>query len=482
MIINDPLKICYIGGGSRNWAWVLMQDLTFEKELSGVIELYDIQPEAAKTNELIGAALMEKYNKGRWRFHANASLQEALEGSDFVFVSILPGDFNDMAVDVHAPERYGVYQSVGDTAGAGGLIRAIRTIPQFREIARAVKQYAPDAWVVNYTNPMTICVRTLYREFPRIKAFGCCHEVFNTQKLLAAALEKAGLAPKGAPGGGIKREDITTRVLGINHFTWIDKASWKGIDILPYYKQFVDTYADSGFRDAGAATTFAAGGTGGEDPDEAVRLKYFSSAERVKMDLFRRYGLIAAAGDRHLAEFCPHSWYLANPAQVESWGFALTPVSWRIRNQEKLKKLANAYIEGAAAMTPVKSGEEGIAIVKSLVGLGNLVTNVNMPNRGQMPDLPREAVVETNAAFSRDDVQPLASEGLPVDVRALVTPHVLAQEGIVEAVFEHDREKAFRIFSHDSAIQNVSLSDARSLFDEMCAKTSADGLWGDALN
>jgi alpha-galactosidase len=75
------------------------------------------------------------------------------------------------------------------------------------------------------------------------------------------------------------------------------------------------------------------------------------------MDLFRRYGLIAVAGDRHLAEFCPHSWYLA---QVESWGFALTPVSWRIRNQEKLKELANAYVEGTAVMTPVESGEEGI--------------------------------------------------------------------------------------------------------------------------
>lgn len=474
MINNNHLKICYIGGGSRNWAWTLMQDLAFEKELSGVIELYDIQPEAAKTNEQIGAALMEKHNKGKWRFHANASLQKALEGSDFVFVSILPGDFNDMAVDVHAPERYGVYQSVGDTAGAGGIIRAVRAIPQFQEIARAVRRYAPDAWVVNYTNPMTICVRTLYREFPRVKAFGCCHEVFNTQKLLAAALEKAGLAPEGA----IKRKDITTRVLGINHFTWIDKASWKDIDIFPYYKQFMDTYADSGFRGAEAATTFAAGGTGGEDADEAVRLTYFSSAERVKMDLFRRYGLIAAAGDRHLAEFCPPSWYLANPAQVKNWGFALTPVSWRIRNQEKLKELANAYVEGTAVMTPVESGEEGIAIVKALVGLGNLVTNVNMPNHGQMPDLPREAVVETNAAFSRDDVQPLASEGLPIDVRALVAPHVLAQEGIVEAVFEHDREKAFRVFSHDSAMQNLPLSDARSLFDEMCAKTHADALWG----
>ncbi|MDR0387529.1 MAG: alpha-glucosidase/alpha-galactosidase [Treponema sp.] len=468
---NGELKICYIGGGSRNWAWVLMQDLAFEKEISGRIELYDIKPEDAKTNEIIGNALMKKYNGGRWKFHAGLSLEDSLEGSDFVFVSILPGDFEEMAADVHAPERYGIYQSVGDTAGAGGIIRALRTIPIFREIARAVREHAPGAWVINYTNPMTVCTRTLYREFPEIKAFGCCHEVFNTQKLLAAVLEEAGLAP----AGGIKREDLTTRVLGINHFTWIDKASWKGVDIFPYYKKFAERYAQSGFRGAKAATTFAAGGAETGDPDEAERKKYFSSAERVKMDLFIRYGLIAAAGDRHLAEFCPHSWYLASPAQTESWGFALTPVSWRIANREKLIRRARTYRDGTETMIPVESGEEGIKILKALLGIRNLVTNVNMPNLGQMPDLPSGAVVETNASFTRDSVEPLMSDGLPADVRALVMPHVLAQEGIVEAVFEEDREKAFRVFSHDSAVQALPLSDARTLFDEMCSKTGAAG-------
>jgi alpha-galactosidase len=477
MNIEKPLKICYIGGGSRNWAWVLMQDLAFERELSGVIELYDIKPEDARTNEAIGNTLMAKHNGGRWRFHANPSLASALEGSDFVFVSILPGDFEEMSVDVHAPEKYGIYQPVGDTAGPGGLIRAIRTIPRFREIAGAVKRYAPSAWVINYTNPMAVCTRTLYREFPGIKALGCCHEVFNTQKLLAAVLEEAGLAPAGS----IRREDIKARVLGINHFTWIDKASWKDVDIFPYYKKFADTYAESGFRDAGAATTFAQGNAQGgaeaacvEDPGEAERLRLFSSAERVKIDLYRRYGLIAAAGDRHLAEFCPHSWYLANPAQVESWGFALTPVSWRIKNRDKLKKQARAYLEGAETMNPVESGEEGIAILKALLGLGNLVTNVNIPNRGQMPDLPAEAVVETNAVISRDAVQPLVSDGLPSDLRALVMPHVLAQEGMVEAVFAGDREKAFRVFSLDFAAQQLSPDDARALFDRMCSLTLKD--------
>ena len=95
-----------------------------------------------------------------------------------------------MESDVHAPEKYGIFQSVGDTSGPGGTLRAMRTVPMFEDIARAIQAYCPDAWVINYTNPMTICVKTLYRVFPRIKAFGCCHEVFGTQKFLAHMAEE----------------------------------------------------------------------------------------------------------------------------------------------------------------------------------------------------------------------------------------------------------------------------------------------------
>jgi len=469
---KEKLKICYIGGGSRNWAWVLMQDLAFEKEICGTIELYDLKNDDAKTNEIIGNKLMEKHNQGRWKFHANPSLQDALGGSDIVIISILPGDFEEMTIDVHAPEKYGIYQSVGDTAGAGGLVRALRTIPQFRQIAREIRENAPAAWVINYTNPMSVCTRTLYKEFPQIKAFGCCHEVFHTQKLLAAVLEEANYAPHDS----INREEIKVNVLGINHFTWIDKAYWKDTDIFPLYKKFVEKHADTGFSkakssDAKASNVKASGMDANADDPE--RLKFFGSTDRVKMDLFRRYGLIAAAGDRHLAEFCPHSWYLASPEVVESWGFALTPVSWRIKDRERLILKAKAYRDGTEELVPVQSGEEGIKIIKALTGYGDLVTNVNLPNNGQMPDLPKDAVVETNAVFANDGIEPVTTNGLTVDLRALVTHHSLAQEGIVEAAFEGDMEKAFRVFSHDLAIQKLPLSDAHSLFDEMCSVTSA---------
>lgn len=114
------LQIAYIGGGSRGWAWTFMTDLAMDEELSGTIRLYDIDAEAAKHNEIIGNRLSAREDVvGKWNYTVSDSLQSALTGADFIVISILPGTFDEMAVDVHMPERLGIYQSVGDTAGPG---------------------------------------------------------------------------------------------------------------------------------------------------------------------------------------------------------------------------------------------------------------------------------------------------------------------------------------------------------------------------
>ena len=227
----SDLKIAYIGGGSRGWAWGLMSDLASAADISGTVKLYDIDKEAAEANVIIG----QKFNHAEgaishWDYVATNTLGEALDGADFVVISILPGTFDEMESDVHTPEKYGIYQSVGDTAGPGGVIRALRAIPMFEEIAKAIAAHCPKAWVINYTNPMTVLVRTLYRVFPQIKAFGCCHEVFGTQKLLASMVkDRYGIEQ-------IEREEIKVEVTGVNHFTWLTKAQYRNIDLFPLYR------------------------------------------------------------------------------------------------------------------------------------------------------------------------------------------------------------------------------------------------------
>ena len=216
----EDITISYIGGGSRGWAWKLMADLAREKDISGEVRLYDIDRKAAQDNKIIGNRA-----GGNFRYTDSASLEEALTGADFVIISILPGTFDEMESDVHYPEKYGIYQSVGDTAGPGGIVRALRTIPMFVEIAQGIRACCPEAWVINYTNPMALCVRALYEAFPAIKAFGCCHEVFGTQNVLCRVVKEEGLAEQ------VERHELTSNPVGVNHFTWITKAYYRDIDL-----------------------------------------------------------------------------------------------------------------------------------------------------------------------------------------------------------------------------------------------------------
>ncbi len=446
------IKIAYVGGGSRGWAWELMSDLALADDICGDVALYDIDFKAAENNAVIGNKIKGRTEaKSDWNYTAHEKIGDALTGADFVIISILPGTFDEMESDVHAPEKYGIYQSVGDTSGPGGIIRALRTIPMFEEIALAVKEYCPKAWVINYTNPMTVCVSALYKAFPEIKAFGCCHEVFSTQKLLASMLEEM----KGIKD--IERSEIKVNVTGVNHFTWLTSAQYKDIDLIPLYKEYCEKYKDEGIvrKDV--------------DADHWMN-NVFRNTHKVKFDLFLRYGIIAAAGDRHLAEFCDKEWYIDNPELVDKWGYALTPVKWRRENlTERLEKSAK-LLSGEKEFEIKPSGEEGVDQIRALLGLRDLVTNVNIPNVGQIPNLPLGAVVETNATFRSNELRPVMAGNIPDDIYALISRIVGEQLLVVEAATERDIEKAFKAFIADPLV-NLPLDKARELFDEMIENT-----------
>ena len=461
------LKIAYIGGGSRGWAWQLMRDLLIEDDIAGTVALYDIDYEAAKRNEAIGgkiADIAEYYDiktgekienpdrkEMNWKFCACREIGEALTDADFVVVSILPGTLDEMHSDVHTPEKYGIYQPVGDSTGPGGIIRALRTIPMYEVIANAIKQYCPKAWVINYTNPMTVCVRTLYKTFPEIKAFGCCHEVFGTQNFLRKVLEEM----RGIKD--VSRSEIITNVIGVNHFTWITRATYKDIDLFPVYREFVEKYG-AGYQKGG---------------DENWANSSFKTTEKVKMDLFSRYGAIAAAGDRHLSEFNPGYHYLHDVDQVEKyWQYKLTSVDSRKKELNERLKESDGYFNETKKFGIWPSGEEGVIQMKALLGMGDLVTNVNIPNYGQIPNLPLGAVVETNAAFRCDTVEPVFAGAVPAGIDALVLRIVQEQELIAEAGAERDLDKAFRAFVADPLV-TIPMDQARKLFDEMVDNTKA---------
>lgn len=448
----EDVTIAYIGGGSRGWAWTFMTDLALEESMSGTIRLYDIDKQAAKNNEIIGNKVSARPDAvGKWKYVVSDTIGEALTGADFVVISIMPKTFDEMEVDVHMPERLGIYQSVGDTAGPGGITRAMRTIPIFAGFAEAIKKYAPDAWVINYTNPMTLCIKTLYHVFPEIKAFGCCHEVFGTQKVLAS------IAKEALGVDEIPRDEIAVNVLGINHFTWFDYASYKGVDLFPIYKDYIDKHFEEGFN----------------EPDNNWMNSTFACAHRVKMDLFLKYGLIAAAGDRHLVEFMPGDTYLKDPATVESWKFGLTTVAWRKDDLKKRLERSARLVSGEEEIELKPTGEEGIELMKALCGLRRMVSNVNIPNKdGQIANLPRTAVVETNALFERNAIRPVQAGEVPEQVKALLMPHIENHERVLKAALTVDKALVKEAFLTDPLVAGrVSEAEVEKLVEDMLDAT-----------
>lgn len=427
------------------WARTLMADLALEPDLNGTIDLYDIDFHAAKMNEQLGNWLgTHPKAKSRWRYTAVTTLPQALQDADFVIISIQPGSFDLMAHEIAVAEKYGMYFPVGDTTGVPGLMRGLRAAITFAGFAQAIATYCPEAWVINYTNPMSICTRTLTKVQPELNVLGCCHEVFGTQEILAELVQTAlDLPHKPA------REQIRINVLGINHFTWINSANYKGIDLLELLHEHI--------QKPGVLRPY----TRQEVEDKN---NYYHDARQIKFELFKRYGILAAAGDRHLAEFVPG--FTASPEELFRWGVIRTPVSYRIKTWESIGKQVPKIINGQIPFELNQSDEEAVLQIKALLGMGDLTTNVNMKNIGQVSNLPSEAVVETNAQFSLGKIEPIAAGALPPGVETVVATHIKNQEMIVEAALTKDENLAFQAIYNDPCT-TVAIDKAWAMFQEI---------------
>ncbi len=438
------LKIAYVGGGSRGWARKLMMDLALCPQLTGQVSLYDIDPQAARLNEQLGNWLQDQPGVvSRWRYSLAGSLPEALQGADFVVISIQPGSLEVMQAELAIAEEFGLFYPVGDSTGAPGLVRGLRSALIYAGFAEAIAEHCPQAWVINYTNPMSICTRTLTRVRPELKVFGCCHEVFSTQKMLArVAGELLGLE---AP----PRSEIRINVLGVNHFTWVDRAAWQGHNLLKLVREYIAR--------PGVLRPYTRQEVEGWND-------WFHCEDQVKFNLFLRFGLLAAAGDRHLVEFLPG--FIDSPERLFKWGIIRTPVSWRIERWCSAPQVARDLMEGRTPLALETSGEEGVGMIQALLGLGDRITNVNLENRGQVPNLPAGCVVETNAHFSQDRVTPLSAGALPAGLASLVGRHVANQELIIEAALAGDKDLAFQAVLNDPS-SPLPLDESWEMFNRL---------------
>jgi len=439
------IKIAYIGGGSKNWARVMLQDLALAEGLCGEIALYDLDLAAAETNAQIGQQIFQhKDAVSQFKTIAYANREEVLKDADFVFISILPGPMSCFANDLDIPARYGLVQTVGDTIGPGGLSRSLRTIPIYAELAHAIAEHCPDAWVINYTNPMTVATQALTEVVPGLKTIGCCHEVFACREWIGSmAAEYYGIPMQ-------HRNEVEIEVVGLNHFTFFPWARYHGKDVFPAIQAWIDKQEDFfGDKTANALAREAKG-------------RFGSCDGLIQLDFFRQFGVFGAAGDRHLVEFVP--WYCRSEDELRRWGVSLT------KSEQRLKywKPDNVSEVPDAPENLKKSKEEGIDLVRALCGLSDMYTNVNVPNLGQIHWLPEGHVVETMATVSRDSVKPSVTGPIPAGLQTHIERIADIQSITMAAALERSHDLAMEALLADP-LMTIGTDKARAMLDEMIA-------------
>jgi alpha-galactosidase len=369
----------------------------------------------------------------KFDIETTTDLERGLHGAEFVVVTITTGGLDAMAIDLAIPEKYGIYQSVGDTVGPGGLSRSLRNAPVMAGIAAAMARNCPGAWMLNLTNPMTVLTRVVGLTAPKLKVVGLCHELFGVR---GGLMRMFGGSPN----------DFEWRVAGINHLIWLLSMTIRGQDGLQMVRDFVAE---------GRPYPAAQARGGWHEP--------FVDRWKLKLELFDLYGSLPAAGDRHLAEFFPY--FLTDATgRGEDYGVLLTTIPDRRQQVASARAAVQTAIEGE--LPQLTRSHEATADIVSAVSNGRSVrTIVNLPNTGQIDNLPRGAVVETLAEITSAGAQPLTVGALPPGVLSTLQPHVTNQEMLAIAALEGDRHLALQAMVNDPLVPN--LRTARAVLDEL---------------
>ncbi len=428
------MKIAFIGGGSVQWTPGLVADMALTPTLAGAnLVLHDIDPDAL---DLLTRACRRIVNQVGVNMNISATTNraESLREADFVILCVGIGGLDTMRHDLAIPERYGIFQSVGDTVGPGGLARGLRHIPFAVQVAREMEDLCPHAWLLNLTNPMTTICRGITRE-TTIRTIGLCHEVdiFRDRHL--------------SPLFEVPPEKFTLEVAGINHLPIILKMDVDGRDGLALLRDWLAAHDVFEFT--------------GDHIDDIRNI--FKDRLAVKLSLLEKMGVLFGAGDRHVAEFFPG--FLTEAAQCGGrYGVVLTTIEHR----ETLARQRRANIEGfvnGASKELAMSYEQLAPVMAALSGGPAGKFFVNIPNEGQISNLPPDVTVECVAEVDSLGVRPLVVGDLPYPAYAAIAPHVARQELVVEAAVTGRRAPALAALTTDPLLRDPET--AGPMLDEL---------------
>ncbi len=427
------VKIVMIGAGSHVFARRLMMDILSYPELrDSTITLMDIDEErlglmAQLANRLVGQQGFDT------KIEATADRREALEGADYVVVSIRVGGLDATRLDLEIPAKYGVVQAVGDTIGPGGVFYALKHIPVLLSICHDVEDVCPDAWLMNYTNPMAMICWAM-NDHSRVRNVGLCHSVQGTARQLANYI--------GAPP-----EEVSHWVAGINHMAWFLEFKWRGVDAYPLLRERL--------RDVkpGSETSIP-----------------FAAQDLVRIEIFKAFGYFNTESSGHMSEYVPY--FRKRPDLFERFGLRRELrlkegdpwLERRRRRDTQLRRL----LEGGEVMPIVRSHEYCSSIIHSMETDTPGRVNANVRNTDLITNLPEGCCVEVPCLVDRTGIHPCHVGKLPPQCAALNRANINLQELGVKAAVEGDRELVHQAVLLDPLTSAIlSIDETRRMVDEM---------------
>ncbi|AZM58198.1 MULTISPECIES: alpha-glucosidase/alpha-galactosidase [unclassified Streptomyces] len=385
------LKITFIGAGSVVFTQGLLADLfAFDELKSAHIALHDIDAERLSTAQA-AARLIAEERHAHPVISAHRDRRAALDGAHFVINIVQIGMGEATRTDFEIPARYGLRQTIGDTLGVGGIFRALRTFPFLKELGQDITEVCPDAWLLNYTNPMAMNVQYLSQATGLTKVVGLCHSVYWTMRGLADLVK-------------VPYEEVTYQAAGVNHQAWVLRFEHEGSDLYP-------------LLDAAIAE------------DEQLR-------RRVRVDMYRRLGHYPTETSEHSAEYVP--WYLHHDGEIDRLrlpiGEYLRTVQDNVAAYEKTRDalICGAPIEVEGTM------EYAPQIIHSMVTGTPCTIYGNVPNGGLIHNLPANGVVEVPCLVDASGVQPTRIGALPPQLAALNRTYLSANDLVVRAAMEDE--------------------------------------------
>jgi alpha-galactosidase len=424
-------RIVLIGAGSAQFGFDMLGDFFQSESLADChIVLHDINGEALERVRLAGQAFIEEHGL-RVALSATLSRHEALTGADFCVIAIEVGDrFALWEQDQNIPRQFGFHQEFGENGGPGGLFHSLRVIPPILEICADVLKFCPDAWVFNYSNPMSRICTTVHRAFPDVKFIGLCHEIASLYQHLPLILDTP-------------MSNIEFRAGGLNHFSVLVEASYRdsGKDAYPDVLAKAAGYFER-LPDLGSIMKKLLSAQAGSTPNSEPALREGASswAERGAFRvLLERFHCLPITTDSHIGEYLQWAPEAADHKAVLD--FYTFYKKWTLRGDPKIRTTrSERLVKILEGMLEDERYEEAA---------------VNVPNCGLIPQLPDWMVVEVPAWVDRKGIEGIRLDAMPRGFAGLLANQVAVHDLTAQAILEGSRDLVAQALLVDPVVDRV---------------------------